>query len=40
MKKEIKDPKICILNCPFEPPKPKAKYNVDIKSAEAYKELY
>ena len=40
MKKEIKDPKICILNCPFEPPKPKTKYNVDIKSAEAYKQLY
>lgn len=22
MKKEIKDAKICILTCPFEPPKP------------------
>lgn len=40
MDKEISDAKICILTCPFEPPKPKTKYNVDIKSAEAYKKLY
>ena len=40
MEKEISDAKICILTCPFEPPKPKTKYNVDIKSAEAYKKLY
>jgi T-complex protein 1 subunit epsilon len=40
MEKEILDAKICILTCPFEPPKPKTKYNVDIKSAEAYKKLY
>jgi len=40
MEKEILDAKICILSCPFEPPKPKTKYNVDIKSAEDYKKLY
>jgi T-complex protein 1 subunit epsilon len=40
MVKEIQDAKICILTCPFEPPKPKTKYSVDIKSAEAYKKLY
>ena len=40
MDKEIQDAKICILTCPFEPPKPKTKYNVEIKSAEAYKRLY
>lgn len=40
MEKEVQDAKICILTCPFEPPKPKTKYNVDIKSAEAYKKLY
>jgi T-complex protein 1 subunit epsilon len=40
MEKEIQDAKICILTCPFEPPKPKTKYNVDIKSAESYKKLY
>jgi T-complex protein 1 subunit epsilon len=26
MPKEIKDAKICILTCPFEPPKPKTKH--------------
>jgi T-complex protein 1 subunit epsilon len=40
MDKEILDAKICILTCPFEPPKPKTKYNVEIKSAEDYKKLY
>jgi T-complex protein 1 subunit epsilon len=40
MEKEILDAKICILTCPFEPPKPKTKYNVDIKSADDYKKLY
>lgn len=40
MEKEILDAKICILTCPFEPPKPKTKYNVDIKSSEDYKKLY
>ncbi|MGL4947886.1 MAG: TCP-1/cpn60 chaperonin family protein, partial [Mycoplasma sp.] len=40
MTKEIQDAKICILTCPFEPPKPKTKYNVDIKDAESYKKLY
>lgn len=40
MEKEILDAKICILTCPFEPPKPKTKYNVEITSAENYKKLY
>jgi len=40
MAKEVKDAKICILNIPFEPPKPKSKYNIDIKSKEDYKKLY
>lgn len=40
MPKEIKDVKICILSAPFEAPKPKTKYNVDIKTAEDYKKLY
>ena len=40
MQKEIYNASICILTCPFEPPKPKTKYNVDIKSAEDYKKLY
>jgi T-complex protein 1 subunit epsilon len=28
------------LTCPFEPPKPKTKYNVEITSADNYKKLY
>ena len=40
MEKEVKDATICILNAPFEPPKPKSKYNIDIKNAEDYKKLY
>jgi T-complex protein 1 subunit epsilon len=40
MEKEIQDAKICILTTPFEPPKPKTKYNVEVRSAEAYKKLY
>lgn len=40
MAKEIKDAKICILTCPFEPPKPKTKHNINITSAEDYKKLH
>lgn len=40
MPKEIKDAKICILTCPFEPPKPKTKHKLNISSAEDYKALY
>lgn len=40
MIKEIKDAKIAILTCPFEPPKPKTKAKLHVKSAEAYKELF
>jgi T-complex protein 1 subunit epsilon len=40
MAKSIKDAKICILTCPFEPPKPKTKHKLDITSKEAYEQLY
>jgi T-complex protein 1 subunit epsilon len=40
MDKEIKDAKICILTCPFEPPKLKTKYGLEVKSAEDYQKLY
>ena len=40
MRKTISDANIAILSVPFEPPKPKSKYNLDIKSAEDYKKLY
>merc|ERR1719281_920243 len=39
MQKEIRDAKMCILTCPFEPPKPKTKHKLDITSAEAYTKL-
>lgn len=40
MTKEIIDAKMCILTCPFEPPKPKTKHKLDITSKEAYDKLY
>lgn len=40
MDKHIRDAKIAILTCPFEPPKPKTKHRLDIASAEDYMKLY
>merc|ERR1712190_163373 len=40
MPKEVKDAKMGILTCPFEPPKPKTKHKLDIRSAEDYKKLH
>lgn len=40
MSKTIKDAKMCILTCPFEPPKPKTKHKLEISSKEAYEKLY
>jgi len=39
MSKEIKDAKMAILTCPFEPPKPKTKHKLDIDSVEKYEAL-
>jgi T-complex protein 1 subunit epsilon len=39
MPKEIKDAKLCILTCPFEPPKPKTKHQLNITTADAYRKL-
>ncbi|KAH0485571.1 MAG: hypothetical protein KVP17_000802 [Porospora cf. gigantea B] len=39
MKKEVIDAKIAILTCAFEPPKPKTKHKVNLRSAEDYKAL-
>lgn len=39
MPKELRDVKIAILTCPFEPPKPKTKHKLDVSSVEDYKEL-
>lgn len=37
--KTIKDAKIAILTCPFEPPKPKTTHKLDITSGEDYQKL-
>ena len=39
MPKELKDVKLAILTCPFEPPKPKTKHKLDVTNTEDYKEL-
>ena len=35
----MKDAKLAILTCPFEPPKPKTKHKLDVTSVEDYKKL-
>ncbi|CAE7333383.1 CCT5 [Symbiodinium sp. CCMP2456] len=40
MPKQVKDAKMAILTCPFEPPKPKTKHKLDIRTGEDYKKLY
>jgi T-complex protein 1 subunit epsilon len=39
MPKLLKDAKIAILTCPFEPPKPKTKHKVDIDTVEKFETL-
>ncbi|KAL7410196.1 chaperonin Cpn60/TCP-1 family [Mrakia frigida] len=39
MPRFVKDAKIAILTCPFEPPRPKTKHKLDIESVEEYKKL-
>lgn len=39
MPKEVRDCKIAILTCPFEPPKPKTKHKLDISTVEEFKVL-
>uniref|UniRef100_A0A8R1DJL9 T-complex protein 1 subunit epsilon n=1 Tax=Caenorhabditis japonica TaxID=281687 RepID=A0A8R1DJL9_CAEJA len=39
MPKEIKNAKVAILTCPFEPPKPKTKHKLDITSTEDFQAL-
>lgn len=40
MPKRIENAKLCILTCPFEPPKPKTKHKLDITSRADYETLY
>lgn len=39
MPKEVRNAKLAILTCPFEPPKPKTKHKLDVKSVEDYRAL-
>lgn len=39
MPRAVKDAKIAILTCPFEPPRPKTKHKLDIGSVEEYRKL-
>ncbi|KAI8054692.1 chaperonin Cpn60/TCP-1 family [Syncephalis plumigaleata] len=39
MPREVKDAKLAILTCPFEPPKPKTKHHLDINNVEEYEKL-
>ncbi|XP_041988605.1 T-complex protein 1 subunit epsilon [Aricia agestis] len=39
MPKVLRDVKLAILTCPFEPPKPKTKHKLQVGSVEEYREL-
>lgn len=39
MPRVVRDAKLAILTCPFEPPRPKTKHKLDITSAEEYRKL-
>lgn len=39
MPKQLKDVKLAILTCPFEPPKPKTKHKLDVTSIEDFEKL-
>lgn len=39
MPKSVKDARLAILTCAFEPPKPKTKHNLEVKSVEDYRQL-
>lgn len=39
MPKEVRNAKLAILTCPFEPPKPKTKHKLDVSSAEEFEAL-
>lgn len=39
MPSSVKDARLAILTCPFEPPRPKTKHKLDITSVEEFKKL-
>merc|ERR1711977_312980 len=40
MNKDIRDAKIAVLTCPFEPPKPKTKHKLDIDTVDKFEKLH
>jgi T-complex protein 1 subunit epsilon len=39
MPRSVKDARLAILTCPFEPPRPKTKHKLDITSVEEFNKL-
>jgi T-complex protein 1 subunit epsilon len=39
MPRTVRDAKLAILTCPFEPPRPKTKHKLDITSVEEFNKL-
>ncbi|KAK2460311.1 hypothetical protein APHAL10511_007700 [Amanita phalloides] len=39
MPSEVRDARLAILTCPFEPPRPKTKHKLDITSVEEFRKL-
>lgn len=39
MQKDIKDAKLCVLTCAFEPPKPKTKHKLELETVQAYQDM-
>jgi len=39
MVKDIKNAKLCVLTCPFEPPKPKTKHKLELETVAAYEDM-
>merc|ERR1712151_466405 len=39
MTKDIRDAKLCVLTCPFEPPKPKTKHKLELETVQAYQDM-
>merc|ERR1719450_2098861 len=39
MTKDITNAKLCVLTCPFEPPKPKTKHKLELETVAAYQQM-
>jgi len=39
MPKKVEDARLCVVTCPFEPPKPKNKHEIEIENVREFREL-